>query len=584
MENNTNNNLKARLDEIKQGETVNDIVSGMENNQESEASNNEQAPKIPDMSKIPQPNLDELRKPIPGGVDMGKPLMNINIEDGTLNGEKFEDSSNDVPVQEPEKELTPQERAQLYREKNRNITIVEKEEVEYKTNPEDRMGILEDASNALEEDSRRKSEELHRLANMQQQQIADQEEKKRLKEKGIIETNDVDDIIDNISESAAKKELDVTDEEDLTVLIQKMEEQKVYAEVVPNKEVTGPSNYIIEEDESFKVNVEEILQTNGMRIVKKNSKTKDAVLNRFVNSGPQVSMPLINSGMFISISGAGTDEIIAMQQMENDTPVRMEINKLNHVCTHITNSSVGKLKLSQLLDIVSYYDKDTLYYALYAASYPDDSEFMQNCYKCGQQYYVNIRTRDLLLNPDDFEEDGSDIKDNVTTLIQLVEKSKLGKVYKKVHSNGMIVYVKHPSIKSYLETLQSLSNDTMSLYPRLVDLAYSIDKIAIHVSGNDFMEFTDPNEIIEIISKFKDTRAKYEIYDMINEVRPNTLPAYGIKECKCPHCQAENPSRTYEMEDMIFMQAQQKEELEAMKWAAKNQKKLKEEKNKSKNE
>ena len=100
---------------------------------------------------------------------------------------------------------------------------------------------------------------------------------------------------------------------------------------------------------------------------------------------------------------------------------------------------------------------------------------------------------------------------------------------------------------------------------------------------NDFMEFSDPNEIIEIISKFKDTAAKYEIYDMIEEIRPNMLPSYGIKECTCPHCQGNNPARTYEMEDMIFTQAQRMEQLEAMRWAARNQKRQKEKKNKSKN-
>lgn len=599
MENNINDNLRSRLNEIKNGESVNDIISDTESKNNND--NNIMDEHIPDMSRIPVPDIEYLRQKVPGGVHDDGPLMTIDPVNGTLNGKKFvpEQEENIPPAEvinepvnvnsnenvnsdpEPEKKLSAKERARLYKEKNSNIHYKEPDKPAPR-NIEDPYNAIEDGLKSLDEDSARKSAELYRLAAQQERMRAQEEESKKLKEKGMIETNDIDDIIDNINESAAKKELDVQDEEDLSLLIQRMEEQKVYADVPQNKEVTGPASYIIENDEQFKVNVEEILKGNGMRIIKKNSRNKDAILNRFVNSGPHISMPLVNSGMFVTMSGAGTDEIIAMQQMENDNPVRMEINKLNHVCRHIVDSSVGSLKLSQLLDIVSYYDKDTLYYGLYAGSYPEESEFQRNCHRCGQQFFMTVRTRDLLLNPEDFEEDENDIKDNVTTLSRLVEKSKLGKIYKKVHSNGMIVYVKHPSVKSYLETLQSLTQDTMRLYPRLIDLAYSIDKIGIHVKDNEFMEFTDPNEIIEIISKFKDTAAKYEIFDMINEVRPNTLPTYGLKECKCPHCQAENPAQTYDMEDMIFMQAQRKEEMEAMRWAAKNQKRQKEEKNKSK--
>lgn len=580
MDNNINDTLRSRLEEIKNDKSVNEMINDTEEFENVKRYDND----LPDMSRIPTPDIEKLREPVPGGVHMEEPLMKIDVNNGTLNGKNFSEynQSDNIPSSSNSnngEKISASERAKRFRENNTNI-IYKEPDPEPVRDHEDRFNAIEDGLKKIDEDSARKSAELFKMAEQQKQMQEMELEKKKLKEKGIIDTNDIDDIIENIDEKAAKKELDVDDEEDLSLLIQRMEEQKVYSEIVPNKDITGPSNYIIENDEQYMVNVEDIIRSNGMRIVKKNGKTKDAVLNRFINSGPNVSMPLTNSGMFITISGAGTDEIISMQQMDNDNPVRMEINKLNHVCRHITNSSVGPLKLSQLLDIVSYYDKDTLYYALYAASYPDISEFQRVCYKCGQQYFVNIRTRDLLLNPEDFDVNENDIKDNVTTLIHLVERSKLGKVYKKVHSNGMIIYVKHPSIKSYLETLRALTPETMQLYPRLVDLAYSIDKISIHVKNNEFMEFNDPNEIIEIISKFKDASAKYEIYDMINEVRPNTLPTYGLKECKCPHCQADNPSQTYDMEDMIFTQAQRKEEIEAMRWAAKNQKKKKEERNK----
>ena len=112
----------------------------------------------------------------------------------------------------------------------------------------------------------------------------------------------------------------------------------------------------------------------------------------------------------------------------------------------------------------------------------------------------------------------------------------------------------------------------MLKYASLLEFVYCISKIKLHVKNNDFIEYTDPNEILEVISKVKDIDVKYEIYDTITNLRPNDTPTYGFKETTCPFCGGVNDMTTFSMESLLFTKAQQEEYMATLKWAAKLQK------------
>ena len=463
--------------------------------------------------------------------------------------------------------------AELYEEKN--PIIVEKAEPisTEQEGPGDVGSDLMDSLKDIEAESAKISQILHN----EQRKI---DEAKLLSEqtsntmKDTVNSDSVDDIISSIEEANSRKDMDIEEEEEenLEVLLEKIESQKVYTTYKSPEEYVGPADYVIKENEDYKDTVEEVLSDNGFKVVKKNTREKNALLERFVNSGDEVTVPLVNSGIYVTFTGASTSEIISMNQISGNDSAEVTLNKLNIINNHIVNSSIGKMRLSQLIKVISYYDIETLNFAFYAATHPDMSEISRSCGRCGQDYYIKQKTRDLLINPEDYADEAKDIRENVTTYEILLNRSRLNKTIRKVCSGGqLIVEFKHPSIEAYISTARNLSEETERKYPQLVDMAYAIDKIYLRDNKDSYVEYSDPNNIIDIIGKIKNPKTKYELLDMLEEVRPCAIPSYGYSDTMCPHCGNTDRSEPFTMENLLFTVAQQEDEMETLRWAAKLQ-------------
>ena len=562
MDNNLNSGLLERLKEIEEKQKAVGVSKESTSKHEEEKTetpkHNETVLNLEDAE-----NMDEL------GLS-NDDLLNLIDEDEEI--EEVTTEEEKEPVIEDTRT-----KAEIAAEKYAPIHIQPEAEKKKSDIPEMGSSLFDGIA-----DMEKESQELsNKLAKEQEAYI---EATKPVEAVGVEQTDsdndEIDEIISSIGEIPIEKD---EEEQDLDKLLEEYEASKVFSSIKESEMVTGPADYIIERDETYEEDIQNILERNDIVVVKKNSAERNAVLERFVNSGDKVTTTLINSGIFVTMSGAGATEIIAMNSLDgSQSESHNVLEKLNHVCQHIVGSSIGPMKLAQLIKVVSYWDIDSLYYAFFAASHPTVSEISRTCDRCGQEYFLNIHTRDLLINPEDFEKEITDIRDNVTTYQRLMETSELGKVYKKAHSNGMIIYYKHPSIESYLKTVGNLSDETKRIHSGLVDLAYGIDKIELRDRGNRFITITDPNEIINLISKFKNPDEKYEIFDMIESVTPNAKPVYGFKESVCPHCGHKNKLSTFNMESLLFTQAQLEEYEASLRWAAKAQKRNKNRK-KSKN-
>ena len=452
--------------------------------------------------------------------------------------------------------------------------------------------VIDDLDEVESENKRLARELQEKLAHDNELKAKQNEERRRAELKASAEitetklsdttepTDDVDDIVARLEDDGVNYEDRATPEDenmDVLEVLDKIESEKTYASIESNETVVGPSDYLVEKNEEFSDSIEDVLKNNNITIVKKNDREKNAILEQFANDGTHVTSVLVNSGIFVTMSGAGTNEVMAMNRIDDGSQVRNEMGKLQHVSQHIVGSSIGKMKLSQLIKVVSYYDIDQLYYALYAASYPDEVEMRLKCPSCGQSYYVNLKTRDMLLNPDDFEKRTGDIKDNVTTYERLLETSELGKIYKKAHGNNLIIWYRHPSIENYLNTKNKLREEVYNKYSAYVSdaMIYSIAKVAVRVKGNEFIEVTDPNDILEkILGQLKDPNEKYNIYDMARSIVPSEIPRFGIKKHVCPHCSYNINEIPASMDEMLFTQANQREEMATYKWIG-NQERIK---------
>ena len=466
-------------------------------------------------------------------------------------------------------------RAEIYEENNPIIKADPNNKPKQEV-ADDAGSQLIDSISEIDKDSKEKSKILHAM--QKEYETAIEEENIIASQPEDTNSDDIDDILNAIDEHNSKQDMDINeeDEDNLSVLIDKLESQKLYSDYKHEDEHVGPADYVIESNPDYEEAVEDILTSNGFNVIKKSNKEKNALLERFVNSGNEVTVPLVNSGIYVKFSGASTTEIISMNQITGDTDAEMTLNKLNIMNSHITGSSIGKMRLAQLIKVVSYYDIETLNFALYAATHPEMTEITRNCNRCGQEYFIKQHTRDLLINPEDYSEEAKEIRNNVTTYEILQSRSQLNKIIKKVCSNGdLIVYFKHPSIESYIKTARNLSADTVRKYPQLVDMAYAIDKVFLRDSGRNYAEFSDPNSIIDIIGKIKNPRTKYELLDILEEIRPCAIPSYGYSDTICPHCGNKDKSESFSMENLLFTVAQQEDEMETLRWAAKLQERRK---------
>ena len=593
-ENNVNSDLLERLTKIKE-DALNEARNSMsykdsyhDEDKEQELLDAEEINKLIDESDAEQDQYDE------NDIDMARNSIEYEETYDNNDDEKeiIVNGKNDDNVAT----MSPKERADAYREKNNVVKIknapTNMQKIQNDDDADEQLlsGLSEimDENNKLSNElnnlytSQEKARD-HTLATKYQKEVALKSMDKV--SEGISDddtpTDDIDDIINQIESKDSltinKTDVNASSDEELLDIIHKLESEKEYAEIEASNNHTGPSGYIIEEDSDYADSIEDILTENNIRIIKKSDNEKNAILDKFANSGDKVTITLPNSGIFVTISGAGPTEIMTMNEMTERNQVRYEMDKLSHICSHIVGSTVGKLRLSQLIKIVSYYDIDTLYYALYAATYPDSTEARLTCGNCNKSYYAKLVTRDLLMNPEDFEDVAENIKDNVTSYNILLNTSKLGVVYKKSFANKMIVYFRHPSIENYFSTKNKLTNESYSKYSAYIDILYSIKSILLRVEGNKFVEITDPNELLKAISTLKDPDDRYAIYAMGRSLIPSETPKYGIKMHKCPHCGSKIDSIETSMDSLLFTIAKQREESIMYKWLEKmtNEKKSK---------
>lgn len=485
--------------------------------------------------------------------------MNVNVNRKTETFDKLSDSDIDSLIAKAENSFT------------KSNTSIVKESVQVVTEevPEEKDMVLPiDSLTAGIQDLKAESEVISKELHQKQEEI-----KREIESKD--EASNVEDVINSINADADAGVDKIAAEDNIGTILEKYEKNKVYVQYTDKAQLLGPADYTIETNEAYDVNIETILKGNNMNIVTKKQGERDAILERYTNSGDSITIPLVNSGIYVKVTGAGTTEIVAMASMNTEDEVADIINKLNFINNHIVSSTVGKMKIGELLKIVSYYDLDTLFYALFAATYPSDTEHSRVCPYCKQTYYLQMDTSDMLLNSNDFDERSSEIRDYNTTLSVLKANTQLSKIYKVNHDNGMIIYYRHPSIYDYVVTLKRLNPEVVDKYSAFVECAFAISKIALYDKGNDFIEIDDPNEIVQTLAKLKNPDDKYEILYKIEDMKPATRPEYGYPKLECPHCAKAVQQEAYSMSSLLFFIAKEKENYSIMKYYARLEEKKK---------
>jgi hypothetical protein len=342
-------------------------------------------------------------------------------------------------------------------------------------------------------------------------------------------------------------------------------------------------DFTIDYNTEYVENLKGILDDNDIKFkTKKKGGLKKGLLKNFIQRNPHVTTPLVNSGFYVTLSGASIPEIIQMNTMTARKRSEAEMKKIAFIKKHLVETSVGKnLSLSQLSQIVYHKDIQTLYFNLFIGSFPKLNEFPVTCEneKCATEMRLQIHAADLVLNIDEFQDTINYILYKNTDIKDVIDQTSLSKEKRVKLTNKMSIGFRNPSVWDVIflsDRLEELQKEKdISAYSRVAGYLMYINYIALPEDG-EYVKFDDLMEMLEILNALDET-ALDEIDAAVEEYTNKNVVKYGLKQYKCPKCNRIHKERELDMSDFLFTLSQSN-------WAVREVNKMKKKEELQKNE
>lgn len=325
---------------------------------------------------------------------------------------------------------------------------------------------------------------------------------------------------------------------------------------------------LVRKNDEYVSNLKDALSDNDIKFkTKRDNGARKALLKGFTQRKSHVTTPLVNSGIYVTLSGANIPEIIQMQSLvegNRETAASIELRKLGFIVKHLVDSSVGeKLSVSQLSKLVYAKDQETLYFNMVAASFPGENEFPVYCEndKCKHQLILKVGINDMVLNAHEFQDEAHYILYQNQSAQDIIDKSAVSKEKQIILPNGLIISVKNPTIHDvlYLTTLMSkLVSEGAKLdqYTNVLGYLQYINYIGMKSPDGPhyekFASLADTMEVADLLTAC-DAEDLAVLDDEIEEFTPvKGAIRYGFKEYNCPKCGRVHKERAWNMTDMLF--------------------------------
>lgn len=308
-----------------------------------------------------------------------------------------------------------------------------------------------------------------------------------------------------------------------------------------------------------------MLEDNSIKIKSTDKgNLKDAAIRNYTNRTNHVTTPLVNSGIFVTLSGGSATEVMAMSQIQADTRVQIEIKKMNAIHKHLVDSTFGdKVLMANLMKVIHYRDLQTLFYNFFVGTFPEEVDYPVNCLnpKCGQDIILKIHASDMVLNADEFKDQIQQILYTNMSLDEAMKATPLSKVHQFRMNDGTIVGVRIPSLYDQLEVMnkieQYIAKDRTadeSKINLLFGYLMYVEYIAIP-SGKNFIKLTKIRDLVEtLISMDEDLLEALD--DEISRIDTSKEIKYGIKSYTCPSCKKVHKDMESGMDQMLFTLSQ----------------------------
>ena len=318
-------------------------------------------------------------------------------------------------------------------------------------------------------------------------------------------------------------------------------------------------NVSIIKNTEYSDTIKSVLDINNIKFkTSKKGKLKNALLRNYIQRNPHVTTPLVNSGIFITLSGASVPEIIHINSLEGKKRSEIEIKKMSLIQKHLVDTSLGsKISLTQLLKIIYYKDIQTLWFNIFIGTFPPVNEFPVNCEnpKCKAELKLQIHAADLVLNAEDFEKPINDILYHNTDILDVIKQSELAREKRVLMNDHTIIVFKDPSIydliylTTKLEELQSKKD--LSQYQNIVELLMFIAYAALPDTDGEYNKFDSIDDILEIILLMSETD-RISLGEHVEDYTQKNIVKYGLKSYTCPKCNKVHAEKELDMSDLIF--------------------------------
>lgn len=385
----------------------------------------------------------------------------------------------------------------------------------------------------------------------------DNEQKYHEQQREIRVTEGVEDLLpayDDAQEDAEPPEaVDKTPEEKRPKITDSEEEYSKYIKSLETVEVREEEGYSIVKTVRDRANVEPV---SSGRIGNTSSLSNDAFVNAITkfkkDNFRTVSIPLVNSGFCVDIVGTGAVDLTLLYSTvdQNTLAIDYELEKMRTVMRNVvgTHPVVDKNNLRNMIHFVDY---QLMAYAHISATLKD-VEMIQTCTDCGKDFHIACNSADLILNMDELRDKMSQIKQSSS----IYEHSLMATDRQMTTKGGFVVNMGHPSYAEYVQYLTELKKLTSELPAAHIARISQMTAILPYVrsvvlpnqvhTSNLYQKYMAMGLMTD--ADFKEVNV--EIKKMSDQI---TIPKFGIKRVKCPHCGTVNTDIVYEnLDDLLF--------------------------------
>jgi len=252
---------------------------------------------------------------------------------------------------------------------------------------------------------------------------------------------------------------------------------------------------------------------------------------------------LLSSGYSAALSPLTYRHKSQMQASKED-PYSRNMRLYKIVYSLMDDVSTNKINnFDTFVESTSFADVETIMYGIYASTYPGSNEYNIKCPHCNHNNKIKVDNT-ALIKPKDTAYYYLDKQLNpLGDKEELFENSLLNsKLQYKLDRSGVIIQLENPSIKRYLDTtykLTKLSNNKNPEDSYKTDayaLLIYITKVFIPTGNGDYIECSDPTEIIEKIILELGEDDSVQLSEIIESEANNSMVAYNLPNFNCGNC------------------------------------------------